>query len=620
MSTQHQCQADAAPPPTVADPLSRRQALRQQAETLLCEESGLSPARSGALLPEDTQRMLHELRVHQIELEMQNEELRQAQVVLDTTRARYFDLYDLAPVGYCTLSEAGLILQSNLTAAALLGLPRGALESQAISRFILKADQDIYYLHRKQVFATGDSRVCELRMVRADGTTFWAHLASAVAQEPGGTAVLRVVLSDVSERKLAEAERASFAQVLQDKNTELERARLLAETANRAKSEFVSRMSHELRTPLSAILGFAQLVDTGSPAPTPAQKRSIDQILKAGWYLLGLINEILDLALIESGQLLLAMEPISLPDLLAECKDLVETQAAQKAIRLSLDRVDIPSLVQADRKRLKEIIINLLSNAIKYNTAGGMVAVEYLLRPPDAIRISVRDSGAGLSAEQLAKLFQPFNRLGQETGAEQGTGIGLVVCKRLVECMGGCIGVDSTVGRGTTFWIELKTTTEALTPAGRSASVPLAEAAPGGEHSRTLLCVEDNAANLMLIEEITARRPDIRLLSARNGRDGIEMARSARPDVILMDISLPDISGIQALQVLAEDRATAHIPVIALSAHAIPRDVRLGLEAGFFRYLTKPIRVHEFLATLDVALDFAKSATGSAGNEGSGCE
>ncbi|HAY27269.1 MAG TPA: hybrid sensor histidine kinase/response regulator, partial [Candidatus Accumulibacter sp.] len=276
--------------------------------------------------------MLHELRVHQIELEMQNEELRQAQVVLDTTRARYFDLYDLAPVGYCTLSEAGLILQSNLTAAALLGLPRGALESQAISRFILKADQDIYYLHRKQVFATGDSRVCELRMVRADGTTFWAHLASAVAQEPGGTAVLRVVLSDVSERKLAEAERASFAQVLQDKNTELERARLLAETANRAKSEFVSRMSHELRTPLSAILGFAQLVDTGSPAPTPAQKRSIDQILKAGWYLLGLINEILDLALIESGQLLLAMEPISLPDLLAECKDLVETQAAQKAI------------------------------------------------------------------------------------------------------------------------------------------------------------------------------------------------------------------------------------------------------------------------------------------------
>jgi PAS domain S-box-containing protein len=608
------------PPPTVAEPLSRRQALRQQAETLLGEESAPSPERGEALLPEDTQRMLHELRVHQIELEMQNEELRQAQVVLDTARARYFDLYDLAPVGYCTLSEAGLILQSNLTAAALLGLPRGALEGQAISRFIHKADQDIYYLHRKQVFETGDSRVCELRMVRADGTPFWAHLASAVGQEPDGTAVLRVVLSDVSERKLAEAERARFAQLLQDKNAELDRARLLAETANRAKSEFVSRMSHELRTPLGAILGFAQLVDTGSPTPTPAQKRSIDQILKAGWYLLGLVNEILDLALIESGQLVLAMEPISLPDLLAECKDLVETQAAQKAISLSLDRVEIPSLVQADRNRLKEVIINLLSNAIKYNTDGGMVAVDCRLSLADAIRISVRDSGAGLSPEQMAKLFQPFNRLGQETGAEQGTGIGLVVCKRLVECMGGCIGVDSTVGKGTTFWIELKTSNEARSPASMRASVPPGEAAPGGEHSRTLLCVEDNAANLLLIEEITARRPDIRLLSARNGRDGIAMARGARPDVILMDISLPDISGIQALQVLAEDPATAHIPVIALSAHAIPSDVRLGLEAGFFRYLTKPIRVHEFLATLDVALDFAKSATGRGDNEGNGCE
>ncbi|MBL8413939.1 MAG: hybrid sensor histidine kinase/response regulator, partial [Propionivibrio sp.] len=235
-----------------------------------------------------------------------------------------------------------------------------------------------------------------------------------------------------------------------------ERAREVAEQSNRAKSEFLSRMSHELRTPLNSILGFAQLIESGKTPPTPAQKRSIDQILKAGWYLLELINEILDLALIESGKLSLTLQALPLAEVMNECQSMIEAQAQQRGIGVTFPRFETPCFINADRTRVKQIVINLLSNAIKYNKAGGTVAVECTQHSPETVRISVRDSSVGLSAEQLAQIFQPFNRLGQEAGVEPGTGIGLVVSKRLVECMGGTIGVESTPGQGSVFWFELK--------------------------------------------------------------------------------------------------------------------------------------------------------------------
>jgi CheY-like chemotaxis protein len=226
---------------------------------------------------------------------------------------------------------------------------------------------------------------------------------------------------------------------------------------------------------------------------------------------------------------------------------------------------------------------------------------------PHRVRVSVKDTGAGLSPEKLAQLFQPFNRLGQEASGEEGTGIGLMVTKRLVELMGGAIGVASTVGEGSVFWIEL--VVAAAPQLAVDEAEPVVPRQPQARHGaapRTLLYVEDNPANLQLVERIMARRPDIRLLSAKNGTLGIELARTSRPDVILMDINLPGMSGIKAMQILRADTATAHIPVVALSANAIPRDIERGLEAGFFRYLTKPIKVNEFLDTLDVALDFAE--------------
>jgi CheY-like chemotaxis protein/two-component sensor histidine kinase len=389
--------------------------------------------------------------------------------------------------------------------------------------------------------------------------------------------------------------------------------------ANQAKSDFLSSMSHELRSPLNAILGFAQLMDSGSPPPTPAQKDSIDQILQAGWYLLELINEVLDLSLIESGKLSLSPEPVLLSELLAECLAMIEPMSRKAGITVHLISPDAPWQAKADRTRLKQVVVNLLSNAVKYNRPDGTVEVRCRVMPDNRIRVSFQDTGEGLAADKLARLFQPFDRLGRESGVEEGTGIGLVVSKRLVELMGGSIGADSVVGVGSLFWIELNAATvveadiDTIVPFAAPPQAPAADVP--AKALRTVLCVEDNPANLLLVGRLLERRPDIRLLSAKDGRRGIEQARAALPDVILMDINLPGISGITALKILAGDPLTRHIPVIALSANAMPKDVASGLAAGFFRYLTKPIKVDEFMATLDLALDTPRPPSSQAQHE-----
>ena len=419
---------------------------------------------------------------------------------------------------------------------------------------------------------------------------------------------------DITERKRLDL-------VLQENNVELISAKLVAEKANLAKSDFLSSMSHELRTPLNAILGFAQLLEVGTPIPSVGQRRSIEHILQAGWYLLELINEILDLALIESGKLSLSTEPVSLADVLQECQVMIEPQARKRGIRVSFpgqESADTEAavFVKADRTRLKQVLINLLSNAVKYNFPEGAVdvtlhAIDVDQLQPARIRICVADTGAGLSPEKIAQLFQPFNRLGQEANAEEGTGIGLVVSKRLVELMHGRIGVDSTPGAGCAFWIELVTahmplaTHFSANPESLAVTHTPAIAEPSlGRQS--LLYVEDNPANMLLVEQIIASRANLELFVARDAISGIELARSRLPTLILMDINLPGMSGIEALAILLADTKTAHIPVIALSANAIPRDIEKGLEAGFFRYLTKPIKVMEFLDIVDLALKFAE--------------
>jgi CheY-like chemotaxis protein len=257
------------------------------------------------------------------------------------------------------------------------------------------------------------------------------------------------------------------------------------------------------------------------------------------------------------------------------------------------------------------VLINLLSNAIKYNREGGSVEVNCRVMAEQRLRVSVSDTGEGLAQEKLVQLFQPFNRLGQEAGSEEGTGIGLVVSKRLIELMGGAIGVDSTVGLGSVFWFELHLAEQHTLPEdAHGPQAGLAQALPQDAPRRTLLYIEDNRANMQLVEQLIARRPEMRLLGAEDGSRGVALARQHLPDLILMDINLPGISGLQALNMLREDPATRHIPVLALSANAMPRDVEKGLEAGFLRYLTKPIKVTEFMEALDSALQLLPTDAG----------
>ena len=504
-----------------------------------------------------------------------------------------------------TTDPAGIITDVNKQMEALTGCTRDELIGAPFKNYF--TDPERAEAGIKRVLSGNRVTDYELTACARDGKeTVVSYNATTFHDRDRKLQGVFAAARDVTERK-------HFEQTLQENNVELERAKAAAEKANLAKSDFLSSMSHELRSPLNAILGFAQLMISETPPPTPSQVASIDPILRAGWYLLELINEILDLAQIESGKLALSLEPTSLAEVMVECQDMIEPQGQKRGIAMTFPRFDVPCFVEADRTRLKQVIINLLSNAIKYNRPNGTVVVECAPSTPDRIRISVRDTGAGLPPEMLSQLFQSFNRLGRETTAEEGTGIGLVMSKRLVEMMEGAIAVESTVGVGSVFWFELNATAGphlVLDPIEAPATITAQ--AQHGTPRRTLLYVEDNPANLQLVEQLIARRSDLRLLSARDGIVGIQLARDNHPEVILMDINLPGISGIEALKMLREDPATAHIPVVALSANAMPRDIEKGLAVGFFRYLTKPIKITEFMQTLDLALECAGQAAGQA--------
>jgi PAS domain S-box-containing protein len=865
--------------------------------------------------------LLHELQVHRIELEMQNETLCQAQIELETSRDRYVDLYDFAPVGYLTLSRDGLIEQINLTCTALLGEERKRLQQQPFAHFVVPEDGDLWHLHFTQVVKGGDRASCELVLQRSDGPRFHArldcrldgtepqvrvtvidisarkraeqvaaklaaelaaekkaielantaqyhdlveHLHAGLVVHAADTRILfansaaaellglsmdqmqgktaidpdwcfqhedgmtmdladypvsqvlardgeienqvlgvrrpgcgdlkwllvngyperieagrieRVVVTfvDITERRAAELalrldreqqitlremleetvrggaledtlasclarllavswlkvepqggiftlaedgrdlcmtashnlsseiqalcarvplgcchcgraaasrevqfspcvderheirfpgmadhghynlplisegevlgvlalylphgfERdpareqflASVSGVLagfirrkqveaawQRLNAELEErvqlrtvellaAKLEAERANQAKSEFLSRMSHELRTPLNAILGFGQLLElAGLPE---LQSDNVREVLHAGRHLLELINEMLDLARIESGKLELSLEPVNLADIVRECVSLAQPLADARGIELILADACGSHSVRADPTRLKQVLLNLLANAIKYNREQGTVSIACVAEPDDdAIQIRISDTGAGLTAAQRERLFIAFERLGAENTAIEGTGIGLVLSQRLVALMGGEIGVESALGSGSTFWVRLSRVVEVDNGLASPAAITPAESVltcVGGVQF-DLLCIEDNPANLRLVERILAERPNLHLRTANVPSLGLELALAHRPALILLDINLPDMDGYAVLRRLRESPATRDIPVLAISANAMPDDLARGKAAGFVDYLTKPLDVSVFLAAVDAAL------------------
>jgi signal transduction histidine kinase/CheY-like chemotaxis protein len=419
----------------------------------------------------------------------------------------------------------------------------------------------------------------------------------------GGIAIAFVIAAVVHVL----ARRRDYAMTLvEDRTTELRRtlddletARAAADAANGSKTVFLSRMSHELRTPLNAVLGFAQLLELEDL--DVEQRESVDQILKGGHHLLELINEVLDISRIESGDLALSPEAVLVDDVLGEAVDLVRPLAANQSIQLvGHSHANCAEHVFADRQRLKQILLNLLSNAVKYNRVGGTVEVDCELSTPNRLRLKVSDTGPGIPDDQLDRVFVPFERLGAERSRVEGTGIGLALSRRLAEAMGGSIGVESTVGRGSTFWVELPVVEGPVERYERLGRVDDAPTRPSSDTpARKVLYIEDNVANLRLVQRIMERRHDIEIIPAMQGRLGLELAREHHPMLILLDLHLPDIAGDLVLQQLCDDPATASIPVVVVSADATSGQTQRLLAAGASGYLSKPFDVSELLRVVD---------------------
>jgi PAS domain S-box-containing protein len=421
----------------------------------------------------------------------------------------------------------------------------------------------------------------EYRLRARDGRVVWVRDEAVVVHDGDGRpSFFQGILADITPEKEA-VEIAERAEV--------------AERANRAKDEFLSRMSHELRTPLNAILGFGQLLQTSPLAPADAE--SVEQILKGGRHLLDLINEVLDIARIESRALSLSIEPVSVHEVVREAVDLVLPLAAKRGVAVHASGSGPHSFVLADRQRLKQAMLNLLANAVKYNHEGGSatVAVE---RMGESITIRVSDTGPGIRSEDQERLFSPFDRLGAERTGIEGTGLGLALTKALVEGMGGAIGVESEIGTGSTFWLAMRPAEDpnSIEEPARSMQAD----AVGRVH--TILCIEDDPSNLRLIERILANRPGMRLLKAIQGRMGLDLAREHHPDLIVVDVHLPDIPGDHVIRSLRNGPATARTPVIVTSADSTPKQRKRLMAAGATEYLPKPLNVKRFLAAVDEAL------------------
>ncbi len=545
------------------------------------------------------------------------------EAALRSSEASYRALFDLSNdaiyVHYCETFD---LIEVNRKACELHGWTAGEF-----LRLGLKAvDPGVgpYTLESAREFLTraahGEPQLFEWLARHRDGRHFFVEVSLRRVMINGRDRLLATA-RNIEDRKRARAalesayaeletrveertaELARMNDALRQAKEEAERAREAAEAANRAKSEFLSRMSHELRTPMNSILGFGQLL---ARRDLPAeQRRGVDHILKAGQHLLNLINEVLDLARIEANRDILALEPVHLDTELRDAINLVRPLSVQGNCVIADDpAVDaaVPDAlwVMADRQRLAQVILNILSNAVKYNRPGGRVWITCDSPRDDRVRIGIHDTGRGIPADRIDELFVPFSRLGAEDSGVVGTGLGLALSRRLVEAMGGTLSADSVFGEGSTFWVELE---RASSPPQRRASDRRGTGTPDPTSRRAaVLCIEDNVANLSLVEAVLALRPGITLLSALQGRIGFDLAVQHTPALILLDVNLPDVPGIDVLRRLRLDPRTGRTPVIVISADANPDSVRLLMDAGARAYITTPIDVEEFLSAVDSAL------------------
>jgi PAS domain S-box-containing protein len=537
-------------------------------------------------------------------LQLQHEiaERQATEQALRDSERRFRSIFNSVPLGVIYTDLRGGIKQPNASFAAMTGYSEEELLDTTTPALThpddLAEDQRL-----RDALARGEQQLVRRRkrLITRDGRVLWVDATMTLQHDPrGGPQRLVALIEDISEHLRLE---------------EAERARESAEASNQAKSEFLSRMSHELRTPLNAMLGFSQLLELDAePRLNARHAQWVAQIRRAGWHLLEMINDVLDLSRIESGTLKLEQLPLRIEPLLVESLALVEAQAREREVRLVRGPSEDPGLrVLGDATRIKQILTNLLSNAVKYNRHGGEVVLAIRRRRLEAgsgidadgdgddagmLDVEVRDTGLGMNPEQLAQLFQPFNRLGRERGGAEGTGIGLVITKLLAERLGGALSVRSTEGIGSVFTLSLPLAGH-VAAATEPASL---DDTGGGYHARHVLYIEDNEINVEVMRGIFLQRPQVRLDIATTGLDGLAAVRTAPPDLILLDMHLPDIDGMALLQHLQSDERTAGIPVIVVSADALPAQTQAALEAGAARYVTKPVSVDEMLVVIDEQL------------------
>jgi len=505
---------------------------------------------------------------------------------LEASDQRSRQLFDDAPIGMAVVAlDNEKFKQVNGRFTEMFGYSAAELSSQ--TALDVTHPDDLAEAQRLvKAMAEGTERcTVEKRYLRKNGDTLWATRTACIIRDKDRTPrEFLIMVEDITERKRAEAA--------------LREAKKEADRANHAKSEFLSRMSHELRTPLNAILGFGQLLERQNP--TVQQRGRVEHIMSAGRHLLNLINEVLDISRIEAGHLQLSLEPVAIAEVLEEALDLMRPLAADREMELVVgDEFENDLHLLADRQRLKQVLLNLLTNAVKYTTVGGRVAISLERSPLGKTRLIVTDTGAGIATEKLARLFTPFDRLGVEQSGVEGTGLGLALCQRLMHAMGGDIGVQSALGKGSAFWIELPAVESPLSalPRDRRAAADL-PATEGGK----ILYIEDNLSNLNLVEQMLAEQPHIELLTAMQGGLGIDLARKHRPDLILLDLHLPDLRGHQVLARLRQDKLTREIPVVVISADATTRQIQRLMAAGARNYLTKPLDIGEFFRVIDEAM------------------
>jgi PAS domain S-box-containing protein len=479
--------------------------------------------------------------------------------------------------GFFSADGHGRIQDVNEAYCRMLGYTRAELLALSVPDIEQNESTEDVAAHIRKVIRNGHDRF-DTRHRRKDGSAVEVEVSVSIALV-GGQQLFVAFVRDITARKQAKAA--------------LVQARDQAERANRAKSEFLSRMSHELRTPMNAILGFAQVLD--QEPLSPEQYEFVHEIGAAGEHLLELINELLDLARIESGRFATHLEPVMLDPALRQAQRMVTPLLEQMNVTL-LNQCGPEIAVLADPTRLRQVLVNLLSNAAKYNRRGGSIRIDCAACDGQRLRLRVTDTGAGIAPELIGQLFMPFERLGAESRGIEGTGIGLALSRRLMELMGGTIGVESMPGQGSCFWIELAAA-PGTQPAASPESPQPAAPVPDSERRR-ILYIEDNAANLKVIEAMLRHRPDLSLISATSGEYGLELARRYHPDLILLDIHLPGIDGYAVLQALLAGHETRDIPVVALSADAMPIDIEQGLQAGFRDYLAKPVKREALLAVV----------------------